>query len=70
MPDMAVGHDQIVVADARLIARARRAVDGDMLADDVVVADDQKDFFAFELAVLRDAAQNSAGKHVAALRRW
>lgn len=66
MPDMAVGHDQVVVTNSRLIARPSRTVDGDVLPNDIVVTDDKKAFLAFKLTVLRNAPEDRPGEDVAA----
>ena len=59
--DMRVRHNKIVVADARFLPFAGRAMEGDAFTDDVVRANDQIADFAFKLAVLRRAAKNRAG---------
>ena len=38
--DVAAGHEEVAAADDRLEGLRRAAVDGDVLAEDVVVADD------------------------------
>ena len=55
--DVHVGHDPVVVADARRAAAfAGAAVQRDELADQVAIADDQLALFAAEFLVLRDRA--------------
>ena len=55
--DVHVGHDPVVVADARRAAAlAGAAVDGDELADHVAIADDEFAVLAAEFLVLRDRA--------------
>ena len=54
-----VGHEEVAPADAGEAAAAGRApVHGGELPDGVVVADDQPGFFALELQVLGDLAQD------------
>ena len=58
VPEMNVGHQQIVVAHHRRLALAGRAVNRHHFAQHVVVAQFDERFLALELQVLRLAAQN------------
>ena len=65
--DVHVGHQQVVVPDLSERPAARgAAVDGDELADAVVVADDDLAVLATELQVLRDEPQAGEGKDAVA----
>ena len=58
--DVGVGHQEIVVADARLPRVRRAPMDGDVLAEDVVVADFEARRFAVVFHVLRRFAEHDA----------
>src|SRR5579862_5388749 len=60
MGDMGVGHQKIVVADARLPRRGRAPMDRDVFAEDVAVADFQTSRLAVVFEVLRRFAENDA----------
>jgi len=65
--DMAVRHDQIVVAeDGDADVGGRRAVDGDEFADGVEVADDHPRLFTAEFQILRGRADRAELKDAAA----
>ena len=66
--DVRVGHEEVVRADRRDAAAAdRAAVDGDELAEDVVVADAQLGPLALELQVLRLGADRRLSEEAIAL---
>src|SRR5439155_17821319 len=56
-----VDHEEVVAADARRPGLRGAAVDGDVLAEDVVIADLDAGGFAVVLEVLRAFAQDRAG---------
>ena len=59
---MHICHEEIVVADPRVAAAPfRSAMNVDIFAKDIVVADGEKCFFAFELEILRLQANRSEG---------
>ena len=61
--DVAVGQDVIVRADARDLAVAGRAVDGDVFAEGVVVADFRARDAALPFQVLRLQSDAGEGKN-------
>jgi hypothetical protein len=67
VPQVAVGHDEAVVADPRVASLTGGAVDGDVLAEDVVIADLEIGWFARVFPILRVSSQHSAlGDHIVA----
>jgi hypothetical protein len=65
VPDMRVGHDEDVAADAcDASALGGAARDGDVLTDDVVIADLETRWFAPIRNVLRVHAQRGKGKYL------
>ena len=61
--DVAIAHDQAVIADRGDGAAAHRAaMQRGVLADDVVVADDKPRRFAFDRKILRRAAETDERK--------
>ena len=61
MADMAVGHKKILRADLRVFAGRVGAVNGDVFAEAVSVADDEPGRFAVVLQILRRVANHAAG---------
>src|SRR5438552_2370800 len=60
VPDMHVRHQKIMVPDSGAAAAAfRAAMEVDVFAKDIVIADGEKRVFAFELQVLRLQADGS-----------
>jgi hypothetical protein len=59
--DVRAGHEEIVVADRRFALVVQAAVDADVLANDVAVADDQPGRGAVEAEVLRWETDGGAG---------
>ena len=64
---VAVSHDEVIIADDGLALAERTAMDGDELAEDVIVADESPGLFAVELQVLRDSADDGGGEDMAVL---
>ena len=66
--DVHVRHEHVAIADlGDAAAAARAAVDGDELAEDVALADDQPRLLAAELQVLRDQADRRERKDLGAV---
>jgi len=59
--DMAVGHEKILRADPRVLVGRVGAVNGDVFAEEVSVADDEPGRLAAVLQVLRRVADDAAG---------
>lgn len=60
MCHVAVRHDQVIIADDGCPFAGSAAVDSDALAKGVIIADDDGRFFAMELKVLRDSADDGS----------
>src|SRR4249920_639086 len=60
---MAVGHEEIMAADLGSPGMLRAAMDGDMLAEDVGVADFQRGGLILIFEMLRRVAQDGAAVH-------
>ena len=59
--DVRVGHEEVVRAEDRVLGELVRAVHGDVLAEDVVVADDEAGWLVLIFQVLRHVADDAAG---------
>lgn len=62
MGDMAVLHEKIIGTDDRLLSNPGRAMDGDMFAEDVVIANAQSGRFIAVLQILGGFTDDTAGK--------
>ena len=69
MPDVDVGHNQVVVADLRGLLFAGGTMDGHVLPDQITIPDADVGALPFELEVLRGASQYGPGAHLALLAK-